>query len=298
MKKSRFSYRNTIILFLAVILTACNKPPKLAENPEIKSKFFRFYANRSNIDTLNNNFFKELHNGIIVANGFENIDEKIDIKHSDKFDEDACVFFFMHLISQIPTCRADSILYFIWATDIDQYMDDLINNKVYTYVFSIFDELSGHGKAEEPDPTLPSARNLQLLQNVQHLKECYFTSENCIIGNNSVSVPKGSLLSMLNLNPKHSKYLLTILMDKYFEYINSVADEKVKILQWDYIHDNLPNDCLGYLVSYCIDEKTYILTKLVEYPNQDYYGIQILYNGKSLNEIQRQHEDALTGIPL
>lgn len=84
MKKSRFSYRNTIILFLAVILTACNKPPKLAENPEIKSKFFRFYANRSNIDTLNNNFFKELHNGIIVANGFENIDEKIDIKHLDK----------------------------------------------------------------------------------------------------------------------------------------------------------------------------------------------------------------------
>ena len=31
-------------------------------------------------------------------------------------------------------------------------------------------------------------------------------------------------------------------MDKYFEYINSVADEKVKILQWDYIHDNLPNE--------------------------------------------------------
>lgn len=154
MKKSRFSYRNTIILFLAVILTACNKPPKLAENPEIKSWILRNCTENQLINELNESFFTKLHKENITI---EKIDPNKSNSHTtSKYDLESLdyVHYFENLLNQLPFCSSNTASYFLWKSDAEEYAFAMKRNGYYY-----------------------NPERLKVADNIQDLKYCHVISD-------------------------------------------------------------------------------------------------------------------------
>ena len=78
------------------------------------------------------------------------------------------------------------------------------------------------------------------------------------------------------------------------KFFMNIADNEVKILDWDLDPNSQTNAYNGYLVTYEIGSGYYVLLHLLIDSNDGGYNIQIIYNGTSLSELTNHRSDYLT----
>lgn len=84
--------------------------------------------------------------------------------------------------------------------------------------------------------------------------------------------------------------MVVSMLNEFFAYIENLAEDEVKMLNWILNEDALADTYTGYLVEYEIGSGFYVLLDLVEYDNEDRYTWELVYSGNSLSELHQYYE--------
>ena len=91
-------------------------------------------------------------------------------------------------------------------------------------------------------------------------------------------------------DPEATRTMVVSMQNEFFAYIENLAEDEVKMLNWTLNEDALADTYTGYFVEYEIGSGFYALLDLVEYDNEDRYTWELVYSGNSLSELHQYYE--------
>ena len=97
-------------------------------------------------------------------------------------------------------------------------------------------------------------------------------------------------IKIFEQDPKATRTMVVSMLNEFFAYIENLAEDEVKMLNWILNEDALADTYTGYLVEYEIGSGFYVLLDLVEYDNEDRYTWELVYSGNSLSELHQYYE--------
>lgn len=90
----------------------------------------------------------------------------------------------------------------------------------------------------------------------------------------------------LPLNPDRATKTVRALGKAYQNYFHRKANERVKIINWDYDPSATGDAYTGYLVEYDIAQgEYYMLVQIIEYDDNDRYSAKVIASAETLNEL-------------
>ena len=97
-------------------------------------------------------------------------------------------------------------------------------------------------------------------------------------------------IKIFEQDPEATRTMVVSMLNEFFAYIENLAQDEVKMLNWILNEDALADTYTGYLVEYEIGSGFYALLDLVEYDNEDRYTWELVYSGNSLSELHQYYE--------
>lgn len=98
------------------------------------------------------------------------------------------------------------------------------------------------------------------------------------------------IVKLFRQDPDMTVSTLSTMVDRFFTYIENMAQEQVRIINWEYNKDELADTYTGYLIEYEIGEGFYVLLDLIENDDDDRYRWTIVYAGDSLTELHQYYD--------
>ncbi len=97
-------------------------------------------------------------------------------------------------------------------------------------------------------------------------------------------------IKIFKQDPEATRTMVVSMLNEFFAYIENLAEDEVKMLNWTLNEDALADTYTGYFVEYEIGSGFYALLDLVEYDNEDRYTWELVYSGNSLSELHQYYE--------
>lgn len=98
------------------------------------------------------------------------------------------------------------------------------------------------------------------------------------------------IIKVFRQDPNMTISVLSTMVDRFFVYIENIAQDQVSIINWEYNENALADTYTGYLIEYEIGEGFYVLLDLIENDNDDRYRWTIIYAGDSLSELHQYYD--------
>lgn len=272
------------LIAFGVLFSACGSSgPENAEDLDLKSWIYRYCASSEVAESVDEKFFSALEKGTLGIEGIKAGDINMEAIESGLYPsslEVACVDVFL---ANYKMCIVDGGLGCIWVSVFQdpqvalqlEYMSNLID---FSDGLSF---LSGEGESgfDLDDRTM--------FVTSQEAKDAFFEEEwPDIIGSDDSDSKDGNAL--IRQNPQKAKKLISELYDAYFDFIAEIAEERVRVLNWDYNAKSDGDSYTGYLVEYEIGDGYYVLLDLTEFGER--YEWAVLYEGSSLSELHDCYE--------
>ena len=97
-------------------------------------------------------------------------------------------------------------------------------------------------------------------------------------------------IKIFKQDPEATRTMVVSMLNEFFAYIENLAEDEVKMLNWTLNEDALADTYTGYFVEYEIGSGFYALLDLVEYDNEDRYTWELVYSGNSLSELHQYYK--------